>query len=198
MASAIRMTFPMSVGASAVLLPDRPTPDAVLATMQRHQPTMFGGVPTLYAALLANPRIGPGAGSQRLRRCISAGEALPARYRPCAGASMVGVRHPRRHRLDRDAAHLRVATAPTTSATARRASRCRAMTAHRLDEHGGARAERRGRRAGGARPVARPRATGTSATSRAAPSAASGRIPATPISAMPTAITATAAAATRC
>ncbi|HKA39857.1 MAG TPA: benzoate-CoA ligase family protein, partial [Burkholderiales bacterium] len=72
------MTFPMSVGAGAVLLPDRPTPDAVLDTMQRHQPTMFGGVPTLYAAMLANPRIGPKAGSERLRRCISAGEALPA------------------------------------------------------------------------------------------------------------------------
>ena len=72
------LTFPMSVGASAVLLPDRPTPDAVLDTMERHQPTLFAGVPTLYAAMLANPRIGPGAGSRRLRRCISAGEALPA------------------------------------------------------------------------------------------------------------------------
>jgi 4-hydroxybenzoate-CoA ligase len=72
------LTFPMSVGASAVLLPDRPTPDAVLDTMEHHQPTLFAGVPTLYAAMLANPRIGPGAGSQRLRRCISAGEALPA------------------------------------------------------------------------------------------------------------------------
>jgi 4-hydroxybenzoate-CoA ligase len=72
------MTFPMSVGAGAVFLPDRPTADAVLDTMQRHQPTIFAGVPTLFASLLANPRIGPGAGSERLRRCISAGEALPA------------------------------------------------------------------------------------------------------------------------
>jgi 4-hydroxybenzoate-CoA ligase len=71
------MTFPMSVGASAVFLPDRPTPDAVLATMRRYRPTIFGGVPTLYAGLLANASIGPGAGSDRLRRCISAGEALP-------------------------------------------------------------------------------------------------------------------------
>jgi 4-hydroxybenzoate-CoA ligase len=71
------LTFPMSVGAAAVLLPDRPTPDAVLAVMQRHNPSMFGGVPTLYAGLLAHPRIGPHAGSARLRRCISAGEALP-------------------------------------------------------------------------------------------------------------------------
>ena len=72
------MTFPMSVGACAVLLPDRPTPDAVLATMRRFQPSLFCGVPTVFAGLLAHADIGPGAGSARLRRCISAGEALPA------------------------------------------------------------------------------------------------------------------------
>jgi 4-hydroxybenzoate-CoA ligase len=71
------LTFPMSVAAAAVLLPDRPTPEAVLGVMQRHNPSIFGGVPTLYASLLAHPRIGPKAGSDRLRRCISAGEALP-------------------------------------------------------------------------------------------------------------------------
>ncbi|HUB16626.1 MAG TPA: benzoate-CoA ligase family protein [Acetobacteraceae bacterium] len=71
------LTFPMSVGAATVLLPDRPTPDAVLGVMQHHNPSLFGGVPTLYASLLAHPRIGPKAGSARLRRCISAGEALP-------------------------------------------------------------------------------------------------------------------------
>jgi 4-hydroxybenzoate-CoA ligase len=71
------LTFPQSVGASSVFLPDRPTPDAVIGVMNRTNPTIFGGVPTLYAALLANPMIGKGAGSARLRRCISAGEALP-------------------------------------------------------------------------------------------------------------------------
>src|SRR5215212_6202629 len=71
------MTFPMAVGAAAVLFPDRPTPDAVLATMRRRRPTLFAGVPTLFAALLAHPEIGKGAGSDRLRRCISAGEPLP-------------------------------------------------------------------------------------------------------------------------
>jgi 4-hydroxybenzoate-CoA ligase len=71
------LVFPLSVGASTVLLPDRPAPDAVLAFMREHNPTLFGGIPTLYAALLANPFIAPGAGSARLRRCISAGEALP-------------------------------------------------------------------------------------------------------------------------
>jgi len=71
------MTFPLAAGASAVLLPDRPTPDAVLEMMRRHRPTIFAGVPTLYAALLAHPELGPGAGSDRLRLCISAGEPLP-------------------------------------------------------------------------------------------------------------------------
>jgi 4-hydroxybenzoate-CoA ligase len=71
------MTFPMAVGASTVLLPDRPTPDAVLDIMRRHRPTLFCGVPTLYAALLAHSGLGRGAGSDRLRLCISAGEPLP-------------------------------------------------------------------------------------------------------------------------
>src|SRR5204862_3930218 len=70
-------TFPMAGGAASVLFPDRPTPDAVLATMQRFQPTIFAAVPTLYAALLAHPELGPGGGSDRLRLSISAGEPLP-------------------------------------------------------------------------------------------------------------------------
>ncbi len=71
------MTFPMAVGACSVLNPHRPTPDAVLALMRRHQPTVLCGVPTLYAAMLAQAGLGDGAGSDRLRLCISAGEALP-------------------------------------------------------------------------------------------------------------------------
>ena len=71
------MTFPMAAGAATALLPDRPTPDAVLDMMRRHRPTLFCGVPTLYAALLAHPALAAGAGSGRLRTCISAGEPLP-------------------------------------------------------------------------------------------------------------------------
>ena len=85
--------FPMSVGASAVLLPQRPTPQAVLAAIRRHQPTIFFAVPSLYAALLAQPDIGSGAGSDRLRLCISAGEALPAelgqRWRATVGVDVL-------------------------------------------------------------------------------------------------------------
>ena len=71
------MSFPMSVGATACLLPDRPTPDSVAAVMRAANPTVFCAVPTLYAAMLASPGIGRGAGSERLRLCVSAGEALP-------------------------------------------------------------------------------------------------------------------------
>ena len=71
------MSFPMSVGATAVLLPDRPTPQAVFAVLRREQPTIYYGVPTLYAAMIADPACTKENGSARLRMCVSAGEALP-------------------------------------------------------------------------------------------------------------------------
>ncbi len=150
--SAIRMTFPMSVGGRAVLLPDRPTPDAVLDTMQRHQPTFFGGVPTLYAAMLANPRIGPRRGSDRLRRCISAGEALPEDIgrRWC---DMVGV-----DILDgigsTEMLHIFVSNCPDDVRYGTSGKPVPGYEAMILDEHGG-RCRRRGGRTGGARTVRR-------------------------------------------
>ena len=72
------MSFPMTVGASTALFPGRPTPEAVFDLMRREQPTIFYGVPTLYAAMLARNDLPRGAGSDRLRACVSAGEALPA------------------------------------------------------------------------------------------------------------------------
>src|SRR5215468_5614494 len=87
------MAFPMSVGATTVLLPARPTPDGVFELMRRHHPTIFYGVPTLYASLLAHKDMSRGAGSDRLRLCISAGEALPAhlgeRWRAVAGCDVL-------------------------------------------------------------------------------------------------------------
>jgi 4-hydroxybenzoate-CoA ligase len=72
------MSFPMAIGASTALFPGRPTPDAVFELMRREQPTIFYGVPTLYAAMLARNDLPRRAGSDRLRACVSAGEALPA------------------------------------------------------------------------------------------------------------------------
>lgn len=71
------MTFPFWVGATAVYLAGRPTPQAVMAVLNKHQPTIYCGVPTLYAAILADETYNRETGSQQLRRCISAGEALP-------------------------------------------------------------------------------------------------------------------------
>ncbi|HML06939.1 MAG TPA: benzoate-CoA ligase family protein [Xanthobacteraceae bacterium] len=69
---------PMSVGATSVLYPERPTPQTVFETLRGYQPTMFYAVPTLYAAILADPDCTPENGSRRLRLCFSAGEPLPA------------------------------------------------------------------------------------------------------------------------
>ena len=52
------MSFPMSVGATAILWPDRPTPDAMFALMQQHDPTIFYAVPSLYTAMLSHDAIG--------------------------------------------------------------------------------------------------------------------------------------------
>ncbi|QUD89476.1 benzoate-CoA ligase family protein [Phenylobacterium montanum] len=70
------LTFPLSVGATVVLLPDRPTPEVVWPLLRSHDVTMFFGVPTLYASMLAHPEAASGAPALRL--CVSAGEPLPA------------------------------------------------------------------------------------------------------------------------
>ena len=71
------LTFPLALGATAILMAERPTPASVFARLRAHQPTIFYGVPTLFGALLASPEL-PERGALRLRRCTSAGEALPA------------------------------------------------------------------------------------------------------------------------
>jgi 4-hydroxybenzoate-CoA ligase len=72
------MFCPMWVGATTVLYSERPTPQTVFETLSGHQPTMFYAVPTLYAAILADPECTPERSSRRLRLCFSAGEPLPA------------------------------------------------------------------------------------------------------------------------
>ena len=71
------LTFPLAVGATAILMAERPTPAAVFKRLKDHRPTIFYGVPTLYGALLANPDL-PRKEELALRVCTSAGEALPA------------------------------------------------------------------------------------------------------------------------
>src|SRR5271168_1075598 len=71
------LTFPMSVGATTVLNPERPTPAAMFALMNKYHPSIFYGVPTLFAAMLNDESLKAHGGGERLRVCTSAGEALP-------------------------------------------------------------------------------------------------------------------------
>jgi 4-hydroxybenzoate-CoA ligase len=71
------MTFPMGAGATAVLFPGRPVPADLFAAAARTRPTIFYGVPTLYAAMLQAMGDRAPEGFARLRLCVSAGEALP-------------------------------------------------------------------------------------------------------------------------
>jgi benzoate-CoA ligase len=71
------LTFPLSVGATTVLLAGRPTPDLIYQKLLEHQPTIFFGAPTGYVAMLAAADL-PAPDSLALRLAVSAGEALPA------------------------------------------------------------------------------------------------------------------------
>ena len=78
------LSFPMSVGATTVLMAERPTPEA---TFQRWlgtapgqeglKPSVFYGAPTGFAGMLASPSL-PAREAVALRLVSSAGEALPA------------------------------------------------------------------------------------------------------------------------
>jgi 4-hydroxybenzoate-CoA ligase len=71
------LTFPMSVGATTILNSERPTPATMFALMNKYNPSIFFGVPTLFSAMLNDEaRKHEGCGA-RLRVCTSAGEALP-------------------------------------------------------------------------------------------------------------------------
>jgi len=78
------LTFPLSAGATTVLMAERPTPDAVFRRWtggvahqgSDHRPTVFFGAPTGYAGMLVAPDA-PKRQDVALRMCSSAGEALP-------------------------------------------------------------------------------------------------------------------------
>jgi benzoate-CoA ligase len=70
------LTFPLSVGASVLLMAERPSADAIFKRWTEAKPTMFFGAPTGYGAMLASPNL-PARDAVALRLCSSAGEALP-------------------------------------------------------------------------------------------------------------------------
>jgi benzoate-CoA ligase len=100
------LSFPMSVGATTLLMAERPRPtpcSSAGAGGRRRRPTVFYGAPTGFAGMLAT------------RPCRARGEvgcawsrrpARPCRRRSASASSALRRRHRRRHRQHRDAAHL--------------------------------------------------------------------------------------------
>ncbi len=97
------LSFPMSVGATTVLMPERPTPEATFRRWLGRtepqagagadlRPTVFYGAPTGFAGMLAHPQL-PARDELALRLVSSAGEALPAelgeRFRARFGVDIV-------------------------------------------------------------------------------------------------------------
>ncbi|WP_284036967.1 benzoate-CoA ligase family protein [Neobacillus sp. 114] len=73
--------FPLSAGGSTVLLKERPTPELIFQTIEKQKPTIFFGVPTLYGALIQYvEKTGVIPDLSSVRVCVSAGEALPAKF----------------------------------------------------------------------------------------------------------------------
>ncbi|HZU13304.1 MAG TPA: benzoate-CoA ligase family protein [Chloroflexota bacterium] len=70
--------FPFADGASTVLFPGRPTPEAIAAVVRQSRPTVFFGVPTAYAGLLHAAENGLDVDMSSVRVAVSAGEPLPA------------------------------------------------------------------------------------------------------------------------
>ncbi len=173
------MAFPMSVGASAVLLPERPTPQAVLATIRAPSADdLLRGAVALCArcsrirrSAKAPAPTGCGCASRPARRCRRISASAGARWSAstCSTASA-------RPRCCRPSS----ATGRTTCATARPASRCPATTSRSSTRTAAncRTARSANSSCAGRRPA---KATGTSAPRAAAPSRANGPIPATSI-----------------
>ncbi len=70
--------FPFGVGASVVHYPGRPLAEEMFKVVEKYRPTIFFGVPTLYASMLALPNVEKRFDFSSVRICTSAGEALPA------------------------------------------------------------------------------------------------------------------------
>ena len=115
--------FPFAVGATTILWPGPPTPQNVYAVIERHKPTLFYSVPTGYGMLLARqgrgrlrPVVDPPGGVGRRGAAGGALRSLQAALRR---------RHPRRHRLDRNAAHVHLEPARRDPARLERPARAR-------------------------------------------------------------------------
>jgi benzoate-CoA ligase family protein len=84
--------FSLRAGATVVLNRERSTPQRIFELIREHRVTVFAGVPTLYAQMLA-AGTGPECDFSSVRLCLSAAEPLPAelwrRWRKRFGAEIL-------------------------------------------------------------------------------------------------------------
>ncbi|TPW08159.1 MAG: benzoate-CoA ligase, partial [bacterium] len=73
----LSMYIPLGSGAATVLNPRRPVPEEMFQVIDRHRPTIFAAVPTMYVAMLQIPDAARTYDLDSLRMCWSGGEALP-------------------------------------------------------------------------------------------------------------------------
>ncbi|MDQ3919139.1 MAG: benzoate-CoA ligase family protein [Acidobacteriota bacterium] len=73
------LSFPLSTAATSVLCRARPAPPVIAEVFERHQPTIFFGVPAVFRALVEYASQGGRLQTESLKFCVSAGEKLPER-----------------------------------------------------------------------------------------------------------------------
>jgi benzoate-CoA ligase family protein len=74
-ATGTNLMFPFAVGGTAVLFPDKPTPERLFEHIEKHRVTVLTNVPTMIRQMVDSPAA---ADLSSVRICLSAGEALPA------------------------------------------------------------------------------------------------------------------------
>ncbi|MFP5260327.1 MAG: benzoate-CoA ligase family protein [Blastocatellia bacterium] len=73
------LSFPLAAGATVILDSERPTPGRIAKLFEEQRPSFFFGVPAIYRSLLEFRAAGNHVDVSALRKCVSAGEALPER-----------------------------------------------------------------------------------------------------------------------
>ena len=76
-ATGTNLMFPFAVGGTAVLFPDKPTPERIFEHIEKYGVTVLSNVPAMIRQMVDHEDA-PSKSLKTLRMCLSAGEALPA------------------------------------------------------------------------------------------------------------------------
>ena len=74
------LSFPLAAGATVLLDSERMTAERLATLLAERAPTVFFGVPAVYLSLLEFQSDGGSVDFSQVRLCVSAGEALPAKF----------------------------------------------------------------------------------------------------------------------